>query len=311
MGHKHVRDAQGSSAKSKRRFFQNSQTARSGDLAPGMRGVLISCDVHVERDAIRECFRIFEGLDDEDDTRLSVDATAATPCDSAGSALARELAKLKEKDQKHASGEGTRRRFSVAQTGCAGNVFIRCEGASVDPVRLVTRVMEQAISTQTVDAPHVIRMLPIQLTCAAKPSTIEMELKSLLTGLVGYDRTYAVQWRRRCNTAIDKMAVIDAAASAVAAVAPKARVDLNKCETGILIDVIKTTCCVSVLPDWSRFHQYNLRALADKTASLSNGNSTAREVGDEPVADPKGSTTKQRKFRDGKATSEDGVHSSG
>ena len=257
-------EPQHASNRSKRRYFQQAPV-RYGELGPGMRGVLVSCDVHVERDAIRECFRLFESLAEQEDGPVSEEVQTGG---TAGDALAREIAamrqqKQQQKQQQQAGGASEQRRFSVPQTGCAGNVFIRFEGASVDPLQLVTTVMEQALATRAVDAPHVVRMLPVQITCPAKPSAIDAELRPLLPPLAGTDGTYAVQWRRRHNATIDKMAVIDTAATAVADVAPAARVDLKQPDTGVLVDVIKTTACLALLPNWQRFHQYNLRAIVE------------------------------------------------
>lgn len=256
---KRARNEASGSSDSKRKYFQQSSKAR--DLTAGMRGVLVSSDVHLEREAIKESFRLFESLVDEDGESAPVDETESGAM--AGDALAREIEALKQ--ERRGDGAAVKgKSFSVAQTGCGGNVLIRFESDAHDPLRLVERVMEKAIASRGLDAPHIIRMVPVQATCAAKTAAIEAALTPLVgAALRGSEGTYAVQWRRRCNTDVDKMAIIDAAAGAVGAVAPSAKVDLRYPETGILTEVIKTTCCVGVLPNWTRYHQYNLRALTE------------------------------------------------
>ncbi|KAL3925902.1 MAG: hypothetical protein SGPRY_003539 [Prymnesium sp.] len=262
---KRAAPASSDGGREKRRYAQQAASGGRGALGVGMRGVLISCDVHLEREAIKETLRLLEGLTEEGPAANAVPSSSLT----AGDALAREIEQLKEAGNT-AGGRGKRNAFTVAQTGCGGNVFIRFEERAHDPLRLVEQVMESVLLSRGLEAPHVIRMLPVQVTCAAKPSAIETALKPLVAAaLRGSERTYAVQWRRRCNTDVEKQAVIDAAAASVVEVAPKAKVDLNHPDTAILTEVIKTVCCVSVLPNWARFRNYNLRALTESVASCS------------------------------------------
>ena len=99
----------------------------------------------------------------------------------------------------------------------------------MDPQALVEQVMEIARDTGRCGAPHVIRMLPVQLTCSARTVEALAEAAAPLveTGMHGYAGPYAVHWRRRYNKEIDKMKVIDAVATLVKATAPKAAVDLS------------------------------------------------------------------------------------
>ena len=261
----------------KRRYFQQSTAAhKAHELAAGMRGVLVSCDVHMEREAIKECFRLFESMV-EDGDEAAAPASAPASSATAGNALAREIEELKRQQAGGGGGGGgggaaNKKSFSVAQTGCGGNVLIRFERDAHDPLQLVQRVMERALASHgSPDAPHVIRMLPVQATCSAKPTAIESTLKPLVgAALRGSEGTYAVQWRRRCNSDVEKMAVIDVAAGAVLEVAPKATVALREPDTGILTEVIKAVCCVSVLPNWSRYHGYNLRQCTEAAAGVAS-----------------------------------------
>ena len=60
------RDGDGNApSNKKRRYNTPGPSPGRHDLCPGLRGCLVTCDVHVERDAIRECLRLFEALDDE------------------------------------------------------------------------------------------------------------------------------------------------------------------------------------------------------------------------------------------------------
>ena len=64
------------------------------------------------------------------------------------------------------------------------------------------------------------------------------------------------------------MSVINGMASTVQTEAPKATVNLGSAEAVVCVEVIKTTGCVSVLPRWREFEQYNLRALSERYQTL-------------------------------------------
>ena len=139
------------------------------------------------------------------------------------------------------------------------DVVIRFNDPSLEPLDLVDRVMEGVRRSGDIGAPHAHRILPVQATCAAKTKAILEAAAPLLSPLRGYEGTFAVNWRRRCNTDVDKMEVIDGLATLIQGVAPKARVDLKAAEAVINVDVVKTTCCLAVLPRWRHFGEYTLQ----------------------------------------------------
>jgi hypothetical protein len=264
----------GDSGPKKRRYGTPGPSPGRHDLCPGLRGCLITCDVHLERDAIRECMRLFEGLDDEAKETVESagsDAASATPIETAGDALHAELQALQGGSKGSAEPTKPEARFSVAQTGCSGNVFIRFGSAvTLGPVGLVDRAMERAREGGGAGgrAPHVIRMLPVQATCAAKkedagPEAIGAAARPRIEGAAhDFAGTYAVVWKRKCNSDVDRVKTIDVLAAAMHAAAPKAKVDLGNAELAVVAEVIKTTCCLAVLPRWAEFAGYNLRTVS-------------------------------------------------
>ena len=214
------RGAQGGGGAKKRRF------AHGTELTAGMRGVIITCDSHLEHKAIRECFERFGTVTEATGPKAAGpkdDAAGAATDGTAGDALAREIEALKQGGR----AAGARPAFSVAQTGCAGNVMIRFEGEALDPIKIVEQVMEEALTSRCSGAPHIVRMLPVQASCSAHLRNIVQAVEPLVqAALQGFEGTFAVQWRRRHNTTLDKMEVINAVAGALAQVAPKARIQL-------------------------------------------------------------------------------------
>lgn len=261
----------------------------ASQLSAGMKGVLITCEPHLERKAIRECFDLF-GAMVEAAKPIATDASDATteaapaPASSgtAGDALARELEELRQQrpppppkqegqEQQQQQRVRVRQPLSVAQTGCAGNVVIRFDGEALDPIRMAEQALEDARSAGSSSAPHVVRMLPVQMCCPAFTKNIVQAVSPLLSSALTASKedpiSFAVQWRRRHNTSLGKMEVIDAVAAAVLAVAPKARVELSSPDVTISIEVIKSVCCLAVLTRWGRYKEYNLRALVGGTAA--------------------------------------------
>ena len=260
---------------SKRKYFQSKSGTAYVEFGPGIRGVLITCDCHAEKEAIRETYQLLEALAEvqEEAGDAVRNDTSSDTVSTAGEGLAAELAALRGSTTTTKQGrddKGGARLFSVAQTGCSGTVFIRFEDRSLDPVHLVDRAMEQACKTGNSGAPHVVRMLPVQTSCSARSvsSLVEAATPHIHAALHGYTGTYAIHWRRRFNGDIDKMSVINGMASTVQTEAPKATVNLGSAEAVVCVEVIKTTGCVSVLPRWREFEQYNLRALSERYQTL-------------------------------------------
>lgn len=267
----------------KKRKWTAGGAPRANDLQPGIRGCLITCDIHAEKDAIKETFRLLEALTEDASAPAPASGTAAASSSSAaaddagtstnataGDALQAELRALQqdggEKGKKQQPAAPAKP-FSVAQTGCNGKIFIKFSNAvELGPVALVNKVFERARDGGVAGgrAPHVIRMLPVALTCPSS-ADITAAVTPLMgappagAGLAGFAGSYRVEWQRRCNSDIDKIKVINALASAVQEAAPKASVDLSNAECAVVAEVIKTTCCLSVLPRWREFCGYNFR----------------------------------------------------
>ena len=275
-GGKRAADASGNGGgkRIKASYVHAKIAGKTSQLGPGMRGLLITCDVHMEKAAIRETFGLLDELMESE----AGEATPSVPLPTssqppavtatAGDSLAAELAALQRGGGPAPAGgpaDGQpKRRYSIAHTGCPGSVFVKLDDASLDPTGLVDRAMARALATGHSGARHVVRMVPVQACVPARSAaSIADGVKSFThAALRGFVGTYAVQWRRRNNNSLDKMSVIDAVASEVAAVAPEASVDLRNAEAAVSVEVIATTGLVSVLTRWREFRQYNLRACA-------------------------------------------------
>lgn len=197
------RSGQGGGGGGKRQNY-HPPTPGVSELGRGMRGVLLTCDTHLERQAIREGFAL---LDQYAGGETAAPACAdgggvATGANTAADALAAELAGLRRDGAADGSDApdptaGGRRRFSVAQTGCTGSIVIRFGLPTDDPLATSTRVMEAAVASAESGAPHVIRLFPVQAVCGATPAAIRAAVAPLLETMRGCDHLPAGWWWRR------------------------------------------------------------------------------------------------------------------
>ena len=93
--------------------------------------MLLTCDVHVEREAIKEAYRLFESVLDAEAPPPADDTTDAS-AGTAGDALAAELSALQGEA---AAKSKSQPRMSIAQTGCKGTIFVKLgDSAALGPV---------------------------------------------------------------------------------------------------------------------------------------------------------------------------------
>jgi len=161
---------------------------------------------------------------------------------------------------------GCRSGFSLARTGIAGMLFLRCAAAPAEePIRLAVRALEEALQTGVSPAPLVVRLLPCQAACSAETQDIVAALEPLLRPLVEAgvaERSYCVEVKQRGATRVDRQELITHVGRLVKRLCPDARVDLERAHFALTVDVFDGTACLALLPHWHRLHGYNLRAAA-------------------------------------------------
>ena len=83
---KRERDASGGGGgnKKNKKHYTHGHGGGARELAPGMRGALLTCDEHLEREAIKEAYRLFDSLlDAEAPTERADDEAAGASTSSA------------------------------------------------------------------------------------------------------------------------------------------------------------------------------------------------------------------------------------
>ncbi|XP_076839068.1 THUMP domain-containing protein 1 [Brachyhypopomus gauderio] len=231
------------------------------ELEVGMRGVLVTCNMN-ERKCTWEAYSLLneyadelfgpekfadpeeshseeeeeEGKDEEHDTEV---------------ALKKEVKQIKKFAQQ--------RRFVALDSGANNVVFIRAH--DIDPEKLVHRILQDLRETKKKKSRVIMRMLPVSGTCRAFPDDMEKFLSSFLEPWfkTPHHASYQISYKARNNNHSNRDDVIKALAGLVGKMNPKNKVDLTNPELTIIVEIIKTVCCVSVVRDYMLFRKYNLQ----------------------------------------------------
>jgi len=187
------------------------------ELSPGMSGIIVTCDTHIEKSAVRESFAVLSQVWDHADIRPDAQLGAAKdgapsadsvavelPAGSGGAVIdfaqeiANEVSQLKED-----------KRFFVAQTGCPGFVVLRVNTAIRTRPRmldLVNKILASAVSEDgEFGVRFVARMLPCQTVVRAETAKIVAAVREVVSA-VAADRkraglplfpSFAIQFKKR------------------------------------------------------------------------------------------------------------------
>nr|XP_033819405.1 THUMP domain-containing protein 1 isoform X2 [Geotrypetes seraphini] len=170
-----------------------------------------------------------------------------------------EAALKKEVDEICTATKKNLRRFQSVESGANNVVFIRT--LSVEPEKLVHHILKDMYTTKKKKAKVIFRMLPFSGTC-----------KAFLEDMKQYAETFFVPWfktpnkgtfqivyKARNNSHMNREEVIKELAGVVGNLNPENKVDLNNPEYTIVVEIIKTVCCLSVVKDYVLLKKYNLQ----------------------------------------------------
>ncbi|KAM7296623.1 THUMP domain-containing protein 1 [Ixodes scapularis] len=195
--------------------------------------------------------------------------------------LADELKELKESSN-------LPRRFKKMSTEVAGNFFV---STTVDePGRLTTSIFSDLKECQSQRSRFLLRLLPVQLTCKANTEAIQKAVKTVLSTYEDDDRTFLVAKKVRHNNDLSRASLLTDVVEAVRATKPKWIGELRQPELVIMLDVQKTICFVSILPNYLEFKKYNLLEVTKPTqpadvTSSAGANIAAENASEGRVAD--------------------------
>lgn len=253
------------------------------ELEVGMQGIIITCNMN-ERKCTSEAYSLLTEYADQlygPEKVQDGDGSNSEEEDDAEAALKKEVAQLKK------TGKGERR-FQALDSGANNVVFIRTH--NVEPDKLVHHILSDLHATKKKKSRVILRMLPVSGTCKAFQEDMDKYLATFLEPWFKTPNhaTYQIAFKARNSSHNKRDDIIKAIAGLVGKMNPKNKVDLTNPELSIIVEVIKSVCCLSVVPDYALYRKYNLQEVVKEDAPKPDDDDTAAAdgKGDQKATDP-------------------------
>ena len=279
--------------KDKRHYANAAKKAKLAKyrMVPGAKGFLLFCNHH-EKETVREGYRILNQFADEmygkEEAPVKQSNDDATGDDEDDDDVDAALEKEKTALDKVAAKEGVERRFQVVDSGVQNLVFIRTTVES--PVELADSVMREVRTSGTQISRYLLRLVPVEVTCKAFSENVEEAVKPVISKRFQDkgETTYCIQFKSRLNNSFAKEEAYKTIGKMVRDVNPQSKVEFKDPDHVILVEVMKSFCCISILTDYFAFKKYNILELAnaqktssDKPATASVASEKSHEIADE------------------------------
>lgn len=231
-----------------------------------------SCEGEVTEDAVKPTVAVDDGganedNNDEDDIELDLEG-----------ALAKELSDMKEKATK---GGQQRKRFLSVSSGCRGLEFIRFN--DVQAADITHKLLTIAYKTKQSPCSLVSRIVPVTHSCKAHLKDIKRSAEDLLytnfTSPYAPAVSYRIEFKARNNDSIKRDEILDTFNELIT---KRHRFERANPDFVVLIEILKTVCCMSVVRDYEKFFKYNMKK-ASATIQEDESDTTAATTLD---ADP-------------------------
>ncbi|NXB73723.1 THUM1 protein, partial [Donacobius atricapilla] len=265
-------------------------------LEAGMRGILITCNMN-ERKCVGEAYSLLGDAGSERGAAARCSPTHGAPVKFSdheerlsGSDREEdeddvEAALKKEVGQIRASTEQKLRRFQSVESGANNVVFIRTQG--IEPDNLVHHILKDMHTTKKKKTRVILRMLPISGTCKAFMEDMKKYTETFFEPWFKAPNkgTFQIVYKARNNSHMSREEVIKELAGIVGSLNPENKVDLNNPQYTVVVEIIKTVCCLSVVRDYVLFRKYNLQEVvkSNKEDAQQNPSSLTEEQNSEVV----------------------------
>ncbi|XP_072125104.1 THUMP domain-containing protein 1 isoform X1 [Mobula birostris] len=227
----------------------------SRELEAGMQGLLITCNMN-ERKCTAEAYSLLYEYADQlygPEKFVEESNSEDEEDDDAEAALEQEVRQINASTQKQL------RRFQALDSGANNIVFIRTH--DIEPDKLVHHILKDLHTTKKKKTRAILRMLPVSGSCKAFMEEIPKYFETFLEPWfkVPKKATFQIVYKARNNSHMNRDDVIKALAGIVVNLNAENKVDLSFPEYTIIVEIIKSVCCVSVVQDYILFRKYNLQ----------------------------------------------------
>ncbi|CAH1736764.1 unnamed protein product [Aphis gossypii] len=236
-------------------------------LQPDMKGFLCTCN-YGEKDCQKEAINLLREYSEENEKPSEDISSNVEESTDIMDSLDTELESLSKKDNVDWN------KFSPSVTGVGNCLFIST--TVEDPCDLMYKILEDLEKTKVQKTKFLLRMLPISVTCKANLVSISSACTNLLPKYFSTEpTTFAIMFNHRYNNSVKRDEVIKELANQVVSFGQHT-VDLSGgAKMTIIVEVVKSVCCLSVVRDYGRFCKFNLLSVCGRpekrTAEGENG----------------------------------------
>lgn len=245
----------------KKQNYHKSKNVHNGTLPVGTKGFLCTFNTMKkfgENQCMKEAFNILDeywekNCSQDNKNEIKEENTKSSSDDiDIEDELKSELDDLKSDNVK-------KQKFQKLETGAHGNMFLKINDKSIDPVTLGTTIIEDLYNTKQQKTIHLLRLIPVEITCKAYLDDIGKAFEPLLfKHFSGEPTSYCIVFNKRNNNNLNRMEVIEFIALLIKEKNFFHSVNLSQAALTIVVEVIKSVCCLSVLPHYQKYKKYNL-----------------------------------------------------
>lgn len=239
-------------------------------LKEGMKGFLLTCN-NREKDAVREGYSLLNEYADKlfgSEQRITDNKDVESngeEQDDIDDALDKEKKNLRAESEKKPS----ERRFQQVESGANNCIFIKTLLNSPD--QLVDEIVKDLQESQAQKCRFILRLLPILGTCKAYEKNIEDLAKDLISHSLSDTKgpsSYSVLFKTRNTNQISRDDVFRIVGGVMREVPGPWKVDLEKPDVSIVVEIIRNVCCIGLVKDYFSRKKYNLIELVSKETHI-------------------------------------------
>lgn len=156
------------------------------------------------------------------------------------------------------------------EAGVQGSIFLRINNESIDIESVVKQALLEARQSGNPGSRHCIRLIPVFSTCYAKPqNAADAALKVVKARFPAVEKdkpvSFAIVFRARLNTSAKRDDFIKVIADAIHNLEPRYTVNLSKPDVVLIVEILKTSCCIGAFKGFYQLSKLNLREAACPT----------------------------------------------
>jgi len=241
--------------KAKGKFFMNAKKAKYS-ICPGQRGFLGYCN-KFEKEAIKEARILFDEYslksNENTDENTKSDESDVDEFDAADA----EQEEMKKQSEKEID------LFKLLNSGVQNVLFFKTK--LKDPVKFSQNIMDDIILNGEQKTRFLLRLVPIEATCKAHEENVSEAMKKLLLKHFNKEnvKKYCVVFKSRCNNDFKKEMAYKIVGDIIKELSPESKVEYKTPDFVIMVEVMKSNCCLAVLPKYfDTYKKYNLIELS-------------------------------------------------